>query len=177
MPFRKTVCSFTSSLPLLAFSVRFFAVTPRLRRENSSSHVLRRTWSQGRLSFSFPNLKIQSFRIQLQKNSSKFDNVNEMELARVNLILDDNWTKWSAVWFKVLRGMREFDLISDQNCTTPSSTTTFLQPFWNRRIQSVPNHYLLDLAAGLLKSGNKRAVYLILYTWNRWCNIERRWCD
>ena len=85
-----------------------------------------------------------------------------MELARVNLILD-NWTKWSAVWSKVLRGMREFDLISDQNCATPSSTTTFLQPFWNRRIQSVPNHYLLDLAAGLLKSGNKRAFYLILY--------------
>ena len=32
-------------------------------------------------------------------------------------------------------------MISDQNCTTPSSITTLLQPFWNRRIQSVPIFY------------------------------------
>ena len=163
MPFRNPLSSFTSSLPLLAFSVRFFAVTPRLRRENSSSHVLRRTWTQGRLSFSFSNLRYSPLEFSSRKIRPNFDNVNEMELARVNLILDDNWTKWSAVRSKVIRGMREFDLISDQNCTTPSSTTTFFQPFWNHRIQSVPNHYLLDLAAGLLKSGNKRAFYLILY--------------
>ena len=32
-------------------------------------------------------------------------------------------------------------IISDQNCTTWSSITTLLQPFWNRRIQSLAIFY------------------------------------
>ena len=32
-------------------------------------------------------------------------------------------------------------MISDQNCATRSSVSTLLEPFWNRRIQSVPIFY------------------------------------
>ena len=32
-------------------------------------------------------------------------------------------------------------MISDQNCTTQSSIATILQPFWHRKIQSVPIFY------------------------------------
>ena len=45
-------------------------------------------------------------------------------------------------WFEIVRVWIEItSVISDQNCTTQSSITTLLQPFRNRRIQSVPVFY------------------------------------
>ena len=56
-----------------------------------------------------------------------------------------NWTEWSAVWSEIIRLILKShvwfeitSMISDQNCTTQSPITILLQPFWNRRIQSVP---------------------------------------
>ena len=46
-------------------------------------------------------------------------------------------------------------MTADQNYTTRSSITTLLQPFWNRRIQSIPIFF--NQLASLLKSGNKKA--------------------
>ena len=72
-------------------------------------------------------------------------------------------------------------LISDQNCTTRSSITTLLQPFWNRRIQSVPN--FIDRVACLLKSGNKKAFkfHFVFETDMtielKWCGLEQKWRD
>ena len=69
------------------------------------------------------------------------------------VIYNGNWTEWSAIWSEIVRGISKSEeraarvrfeitsMISDQNCTTPSSITTLLQPFWNRRIQSVPIFY------------------------------------
>ena len=64
-----------------------------------------------------------------------------------------NWTGWSAIWSEIIRVILKWEeraawvrfeitsMISDQNCRTSSSITTLLQPFWNRRIQSVPIFY------------------------------------
>ena len=65
------------------------------------------------------------------------------------LINNGNWTEWSAIWPEIICVISKSNesaarvrfeitgMISDQNCTTRSSITTLLQPFWNRRIQSV----------------------------------------
>ena len=57
-----------------------------------------------------------------------------------------NWTKRSAIWSEIIRVISKSNeraarvwfeitsMISDQNCTTRSSITTLLHPFWNRRI-------------------------------------------
>ena len=54
-----------------------------------------------------------------------------------------NWT--DAIWSEIIRLILKShvwteitSMISDQNCTTQSPITILLQPFWNRRIQSVP---------------------------------------
>ena len=59
------------------FFVYFFAVVERLRRETSCFHVLWRTWTQDNNFFSWTS--IQSFRIQPQKKSLLFAELNEME--------------------------------------------------------------------------------------------------
>ena len=58
-----------------------------------------------------------------------------------------NWTEWSAIWSQIIRVISKSvrfeitSMISDQNCMTWSWITTLWQPFWNRRIQSVPIFY------------------------------------
>ena len=58
-------------------------------------------------------------------------------------------------------------MISDQNCTSRSSNTTLLQPFWNRQIQLV---YFFDFFIILLiqwlvpwKVESETLLHLILY--------------
>ena len=84
-------------------------------------------------------------------------------------INNGNWTEWSEIWSEIIRVISKSNertarvrfeitnMISDQNCTTRSSITTLLQPFWNHRIQSVLKLYFIDQEAGLLKSRNKKA--------------------
>ena len=60
------------------------------------------------------------------------------------LIYNGNWTEWSAIWSEIIRVISKWNelavrvrfeitsMISDQNCTTRSSITTLLNPFWNR---------------------------------------------
>ena len=62
------------------------------------------------------------------------------------IINNGNWTEWSAIWSEIIRVVSKSNervarvrfeitnMISDQNCTTRSSITTLLRPFWNRRI-------------------------------------------
>ena len=62
------------------------------------------------------------------------------------IIYNGNWTEWSAIWSEIIRVISKSNeraarvrfeitsMISDQNCTTRSSITTLLLPFWNRRI-------------------------------------------
>ena len=57
-----------------------------------------------------------------------------------------NWTELSAIWSEIIRVISKSNeraarvrfeitsMISDQNCTTLSSITVLLHPFWNRRI-------------------------------------------
>ena len=80
-------------------------------------------------------------------------------------INNGNWTEWSAIWSEIIRVISKSarvrfeitSMMSDQNCTTRSSITTWLQPFWNHRIQSVRILYFIDQEAGLWKSRNKKA--------------------
>ena len=93
------------------------------------------------------------------KNSPKLDNVNEMELARVSLIHNDNWTKWSAVCLKIIHVMRKFDF------QTKIARHQVQLPLFYSRFEIAEfsqYHYLFDLAAGLLKSGSKKAFNLVL---------------
>ena len=65
---------------------------------------------------------------------------------KVDAIDIGNWTEWSAIGSEIIRVTSKSDeravpvrfeitsMISDQNCTTRSSITTLLHPFWNRRI-------------------------------------------
>ena len=60
------------------------------------------------------------------------------------IINNGNWTEWSAIWAEIIRMISKLNehtvqvwfeitsMISDQNCTTQSSITTLLHPFWNR---------------------------------------------
>ena len=60
------------------------------------------------------------------------------------IINKSNWTEWSAIWAEIIRMISKSNkytvqvwfeitsMISDQNCTTRSSITTLLHPFWNR---------------------------------------------
>ena len=59
------------------------------------------------------------------------------------IINNGNWTEWSAIWAEIIRMISKLNehtvqvwfeitsMISDQNCTTQSSITTLLHPFWN----------------------------------------------
>ena len=61
----------------------------------------------------------------------------------VLMIYNGNWTEWSAIWSEIIRVISKSNeraarvrfeitsMISDQNCTTRSSITTLLHPFWN----------------------------------------------
>ena len=65
---------------------------------------------------------------------------------RIKRIYNGNWPEWSAIWSEITRVISKsneraervwFEItsrISDQNCTTRSSITTLLDPFWNRTI-------------------------------------------
>ena len=60
------------------------------------------------------------------------------------IINNGNWTEWSAIWAEIIHMISKSNehtvqvwfeitsMISDQNCTTQSSITTLLHPFWNR---------------------------------------------
>ena len=63
------------------------------------------------------------------------------DLVSIN---NGNWTEWNAIWAEIIRMISKSNehtvqvwfeitsMISDQNCTTQSSITTLLHPFWNR---------------------------------------------
>ena len=63
------------------------------------------------------------------------------DLVSIN---NGNWTEWNAIWAEIIRMISKSNehtvqvwfeitsMISDQNCTTRSSITTLLHPFWNR---------------------------------------------
>ena len=62
------------------------------------------------------------------------------DLVSIN---NGNWTEWNAIWAEIIRMISKSNehtvqvwfeitsMISDQNCTTRSSITTLLHPFWN----------------------------------------------
>ena len=64
----------------------------------------------------------------------------------IDLSVYGNWTEWSAIWSEIIRVISKSNeraagvrfeitsMISDQNCTTQSSITTLLHPFWDRRV-------------------------------------------
>ena len=78
-----------------------------------------------------------------------------------------DWVDYSLVWnhmhdFKITRARNTISIWNHKyyfrpNCTTRSSINILSQPFWNRRIQSVPALILFDQIASLLKSRNKKA--------------------
>ena len=76
------------------------------------------------------------------------------------------WNHTRDFWFEVTI------VISDQNCTTRSSVTTLLQPFWNRRIQSVP--IFIWPYSRFVESGTRRLLHLFLYPKEKWCNIKAK---
>ena len=94
------------------------------------------------------------------------------------------WTSSRVIWSEIIRVILKSDkraarvrfevtiVISDQNCTTRSSVTTLLQPFWNRRIQSVP--IFIWSSSRFVESGAKRLLHLFLYPKE---NIKQKWCD
>ena len=67
--------------------------------------------------------------------------INTLFVVTIN---NGNWTEWSAIWSEMIRVISKSNeraarvrfeitsMISDQNCTTRSSITTLLNPFWNR---------------------------------------------
>ena len=79
----------------------------------------------------------------------------------MSTIYNGNWTEWSAIWSEIIRVISKSNeraarvrfeitsMISDQNCTTRSSITTLLYPFWNR-----PNTGLAELRRFLNKKRN-----------------------
>ena len=76
------------------------------------------------------------------------------------LVCNGNGTEWSAIWSEIICIIPKLNehtarvrfeissMISDQNCTTQSSITTLLVPFWNCTINSLQckhkNYKILD---------------------------------
>ena len=94
------------------------------------------------------------------------------------------WTSSRVIWSEIIRVILKSDkrearvrfevtiVISDQNRTRPSSVTTLLQPFWNRRIQSVP--IFIWPCSRFVESGTRRLLHLFLYPKEKWCNIKAK---
>ena len=101
----------------------------------------------------------------------------------VNLIklYNGNWTERSAIWSEIIRVISKSNeraarvrfeitsIISDQNCTTRSSITTLLDPFWNRTIlwRWILDFGVLNIpsrASSKSKTGNALASYLVCKT-------------
>ena len=92
------------------------------------------------------------------------------------------WVEGNLVWnhtrdFKSGRANKsqEYHFRPKLHVTKLNYITTLLQPFWNRRIQSVP--ILVWPNSRFVESGTKRLLHLILYPKQKWCNIEQKWCD
>ena len=89
--------------------------------------------------------------------------------SRLSEIYNGNWTEWSAIWSEIKRAITKLhdrvagvrfviaSLISDQNCTTRSSITTLLHPFWNHIIKT-PEKKLFNM---------KLSIYLFVKQRNR----------
>ena len=83
-----------------------------------------------------------------------------------------NWTEWSAIWSEIIRLILKShiwfeitSMISDQNCTTQSPITILLQPFWNRRIQSVP--IFIWTSSWFVEKQKQKGFYISFCTQNR----------
>ena len=70
--------------------------------------------------------------------------------------------EWRAICSEIIRVTLKLDertnhksMISDQNCTSRNSISTLSQPFWNRRIQSVPIFVWPN--SRFVESANKKA--------------------
>ena len=74
-------------------------------------------------------------------------NHNRFIFSRSNTALFyGNWTEWSAIWSEIIRVISKSNeratqvrfeitsMILDQNCTTRSSITNLLHPFWNHTV-------------------------------------------
>ena len=87
----------------------------------------------------------------------------------------------SYAWFQNrTRAQRELDLKAQVWFQTKIARREVQLPLYYSHFEDAEfcqDHYLFDLAAGLLKSGNKKAFNLILYLKQKWCNIERKWHD
>ena len=76
--------------------------------------------------------------------------------CNIHMILDEYAVR---VWFEMT------SMIADKSCTMRSSITTFLQPFWNRKIQWVE------------KMNLGMRSHLVLYVKQKWCDLEQKLCD
>ena len=80
----------------------------------------------------------------LRYNARSLRHRYERAQFTIHYIDNGNWTEWSAIWAEIIRVISKSveraaqvrfeitSMFSDQNCTTRSSITTLLHPFWNR---------------------------------------------
>ena len=83
------------------------------------------------------------------------------------IINNDNWTKWSAIWFEIIRVILKLNkrvervpfeitsMIPDQNCTTRSSITTLCNSI---------SYFIKDLKSVWLCC-SRGAVLVFLFHW------------
>ena len=120
-----------------------------------------------------------------------------LEAKPESYVNNGNWTEWSAIWSEIIRVISKLNeraarvrfeitsMISDQNCTTRSSITTLLHPFWNRRILSVLMFYWSS--SRFVKKPKHKGFYISfcirnrndakIYIEQKWCNLKQKWCD
>ena len=82
---------------------------------------------------------------------------------------------WFKNWTKAQRG--ELDLKPQvNNCTSRSSITTLLQPFWNRRIHRIQSVQLFywSSSRSRWKRETKMASHLIFSMRQKWCDVRAK---
>ena len=92
---------------------------------------------------------------------------------------------WFKNWTKAQRG--ELDLKPQvHNCTSRSSITTLLQPFWNRRIHRIQSVQLFYWSSSRSRwKGETKWLHISFFSWDRndamweqkWCDLEQKWCS
>ena len=92
---------------------------------------------------------------------------------------------WFKNWTKAQRG--ELDLKPQvHNCTSRSSITTLLQPFWNRKIHRIQPVQLFYWSSSRSRwKGETKWLHISFFLWDRndalweqkWCDLKQKWCS
>ena len=105
-------------------------------------------------------------------------------MTTLHLVINNgNWTNWSAMWYEIIRLISksvQFGLKSQVWFQTKIAWHEVQLPLYYSHFEtqnSVSTNTLLVKWAVCWKAETKRLLHLILYSKQKWHNIEQKWCN